>query len=156
MSEDKAKSKPATELKSTNGQAVTFPVTLELDRLDGERVQITFQCKFKGKRAWSKERREYLDSLRAIDAEAAADAAKGAEASPPQPGRPLTARPLDELVADGIERDAALVAKVVNGWSLPEECNADSLADLDDNFGGALRKLLDKYERAIYQGLLGN
>ena len=35
MSEDKAKSKPATELKSTNGQAVTFPVTLELDRLDG-------------------------------------------------------------------------------------------------------------------------
>ena len=69
MSEDKAKSKPATELKSTNGQAVTFPVTLELDRLDGERVQITFQCKFKGKRAWSKERREYTDALRAAIAE---------------------------------------------------------------------------------------
>ena len=150
MSEDKAKSKPATELKSTNGQAVTFPVKLELDRLDGERVQITFQCKFKGKRAWSKERREYLDALRAIDA--AADAVdESAETRPPQ-----RRRPLDELVAEGIERDAEMVAKVVTGWSLPEECNADSLADLDDNFGGALRKFLDKYERAIYQGLLGN
>lgn len=154
MSEDKAKSKPATELKSTNGQAVTFPVKLELERLDGERVQITFQCKFKGKRAWSKERREYLDALRAIDAaaDAAADAVdESAEARPPQ-----RRRPLDELVAEGIERDAEMVAKVVTGWSLPEECNADSLADLDDNFGGALRKFLDKYERAIYQGLLGN
>ena len=154
MSEDKAKSKPATELKSTNGQAVTFPVTLELDRLDGERVQITFQCKFKGKRAWSKERREYLDALRAIDAaaDAAADVVdESAEARPPQ-----RRRPLDELVAEGIERDAEMVAKVVTGWSLPEECNADSLADLDDNFGGALRKFLDKYERAVYAGQLGN
>lgn len=150
MSEDKATSKPVTELKSTNGQAVTFPVKLELERLDGERVQITFQCKFKGKRAWSKERREYLDALRAIDD--AADAVdESAEARPPQ-----RRRPLDELVAEGIERDAEMVAKVVTGWSLPEECNADSLADLDDNFGGALRKFLDKYERAIYQGLLGN
>ena len=154
MSEDKAKSKPATELKSTNGQAVTFPVTLELDRLDGERVQITFQCKFKGKRAWSKERREYTDALRAAAQAAVAGGDADAEAPEPQPAP--AKRGLDDLVAEGIERDAALVAKVLAGWSLPEPCNADTLADLEDNFGGALGKFLDKYERAIYAGQLGN
>ena len=69
---------------------------------------------------------------------------------------PQRRRPLDELVAEGIERDADLVAKVLAGWSLPEPCNAAALADLEDNFGGALGKFLDKYERAVYAGQLGN
>ena len=108
MSEDKAKSKPATELKSTNGQAVTFPVTLELDRLDGERVQITFQCKFKGKRAWSKERREYTDALRAAAQAAVATGDADAEAPEPQPAP--AKRGLDDLVGIGGTIAPALVA----------------------------------------------
>lgn len=151
----KPTSKPATELQSTSGQAVTFPVTLELERLDGQFVLITFTCKFKGKRAWSKERREYTDALRAAATEAMASAV-AAGAVQPEPAAKPVARTLDVMVAEGIDRDAALVAKVVTSWSLPQPCDADGLADLEDNFGGALNKFLDKYERAIYQGQLGN
>jgi hypothetical protein len=152
----KPTSKLATDLQSTNGQAVTFPVVLELERLDGQPVQITFTCKFKGKRAWSKERREYSDQLRAIATEALALPGEADAGEANQPAAKPAVRTLDAMVAEGIDRDAALVAKVVTGWSLPQPCDVEALADLEDNFGTALGKFIEKYERAIYQGVLGN
>lgn len=144
----KQTSKPASELKSTSGQAVTFDVPLELTRLDGELVTLTMTCRFKTKREWSKVRRAYADELRALSQSAVADATSE--------GAAPVLRTIDMLVEEGINRDAALVHQVIAGWSLPQECTVEALADLEDHFSGALNMFLEKYERAVYQGELGN
>lgn len=149
MSEAK-KSVAVTMLASLGAQAATFPVHLDLQRLDGETVRVTVTCKTYGKRAWAKMRREHMEYVQAEEeaaekaAQAAADGAK----------RPIPR--LDEILERGMHRDSVLLARVAQSWTLPEDCDAEGLAQLEDEFGGALNKLMDGYERAVYQGQLGN
>lgn len=151
------KTKAATELQSLNGQVPIFPVPLDLQRFDGETVRVTIHCKAFPKRVWARMRREHVDAVLAEERElqaadkAAAEAA-AAEGEAAKPGMPR----LDELMDRGVQRDGVFFAQVAQSWSLPEPCDAEGLMTLDDNFGDALTRLLEAYERAIYQGQLGN
>lgn len=149
MSEAK-KSVAVTMLASLGAQAATFPVHLDLQKLDGEMVRVTVTCKTYGKRAWAKMRREHMEFVQAEE-EAAEKAAQAAA-----DGTKRTIPRLDEILERGMHRDSVLLARVAHSWTLPEECDAEGLAQLEDEFGGALNKLMDAYERAIYQGQLGN
>ncbi|BEP93229.1 hypothetical protein GmRootA79_16130 [Acidovorax sp. A79] len=148
------KTKPVTMLDSLDGQSPIFPVHLDLQRLDGTMVRVTIQCKAMGKRAWSRMRREHIDAVQA--AEAAFAEQELANSVPtldaPRPSVP----PLDQMVDRGITRDAAFLANIADSWSLPQACDAEGLERLEDKFGGALGKLLNAYELAVYQGQLGN
>lgn len=151
------KTKPVTELKTIEGQVPEFPVPLDLQRFDGEIVRVTVRCKVFGKRAWSRMRREHVDAVLAEEQELAKaeQEAKTAAAAAGEPAKRAVPH-LDEILERGMRRDGEFFAQVATGWSLPEPCNADTLADLDDRFANALALLLEAYERTIYQGQLGN
>lgn len=140
-----AKSKPLTLLKSLDGQAVTFDVPVELQRLDGSRAKIVFHCQAFGKRAWAQAQQRHMDALRAR--EEALDADGGDEAAPKR---------LDEQVDAAIVENAKLVREFATGWSLSDPFTQENLEDLEDRFGGTLAQLAAAYDRAVYQGQLGN
>ena len=153
---DPKKSVAVTMLASLGAQAATFPVHLDLQRLDGEMVRVTVTCKTYGKKAWAKMRREHMEFVQAEE-EAAEKAAQAAAAGATADGagkRPIPR--VDEILERGMHRDSLLLARIAQSWSLPDECDADGLERLEDEFGGALNKLLEGYERAVYQGQLGN
>lgn len=158
----KPETKPVTELQALDGQVLEFPVPLDLQRFDGVTVRVTIHCKVFGKRAWSRMRREHVDAVMAEEVaierrerearEAALKAAEAEGVAAPKPPMPR----LDEILERGVRRDAEFFAEVATRWSLPEPCNADTLAELDDRFANALTLLMEAYERTIYQGQLGN
>lgn len=139
------KSKPLTVLKSLAGQAVSFPIEIELQRLDGSAVGITFTCQAHGKRSWSKAKQRHIDGLFAQ-----AEAKEGDEDAAKAVAR------IDDAVDMSITSVAALVMDFVTGWSLTDEFNRANLEELEDRFGGTLDKLIKAYDKAVYQGQLGN
>lgn len=142
------KSKPLVQLKSLAGQAVSFPIELPLQRLDGSTVAIVFTCQAHGKLAWSKAKQRHIDSLMAIAKDKQAEADDNDGAAPPIR--------VDEAVAQAISANAALVMEFVTGWSLTDDFNLTNLEDLEDRFGSTLEQLIKAYDKAVYQGQLGN
>lgn len=139
------KAKQLTQLKSLGGQAVTFPLPIPLQRLDGTTVEVIFTCQSQGKRAWSLAKQRHIDAIVADtdSIKAAADAT----------GQPLR---LHEAVARAITANASLAMEFVTGWSLTDDFNLANLEDLEDRFGDTLDRLIKAYDKAVYQGQLGN
>lgn len=141
------------KLKSlADGQAVTFPLTLQLKRLDGALLELTLTMKAHGKRAWSAIKDKFYADLRA-DAAARTAAEEGKDADAAELDETAT---LASRVGRSIENDARLVLQIAKGWDVDDEFTAESLEELEDRFGGALGEIVTRYDRAIYQGQLGN
>jgi transcriptional regulator with XRE-family HTH domain len=68
-------------------------------------------------------------------------------------GQPLR---LHEAVARAITANASLAMEFVTGWSLTDDFNLANLEDLEDRFGDTLDRLIKAYDKAVYQGQLGN
>ena len=136
------KSKALTLLKSLDGQAVTFKIPLELQCLDGSRSKVVFTCKAYGKRAWAKAQQRHIDALRARRDEKDEEAEDAAR--------------VDDMVDGAITENAKLVLEFATGWNLSDEFTQENLEELEDRFGGALAQLASAYDKAVYQGQLGN
>ncbi|CAN7521390.1 phage tail assembly chaperone [Acidovorax sp. LjRoot74] len=147
------------KLKSLKGgQASEFPLTIPVQRLDGVVMELSITFHAFGKKAWTTIKDEFHEKLRA-DAAARAAAlvapagdAQAVDAAPAEP-EPIKLAP---RVSKGIENDASLVLQIAKGWDLEDEFNAENLQDLEDRFGGALTAIVNAYDKAIYQGQLGN
>lgn len=149
------KSVQPTKLKTlAAGQPASFPMVVQLKRLDGELVELTLTMKAHGKRAWSKIKDAFYDDLRK-DAVARIEAADGAATDAAAPGQDDT-NGLEPRVSRSIANDARLVAQIAKGWDLEDAFAVEALEDLEDRFGGALTDIVNQYDRAIYQGQLGN
>lgn len=141
------------KLKSlADGQAVTFPLTLQLKRLDGALLELTLTMQAHGKRAWSAIKDKFYADLRA-DAAARTAAEEGKDADAAELDETAT---LASRVGRSIENDARLVLQIAKGWDVDDEFTAEALEELEDRFGGALGEIVTRYDRAIYQGQLGN
>lgn len=147
------------------GQAASFPLTIPLQRLDGVPLELTVTFAAHGKRAWSKIKDDFYGRLRA---EAAARvAAADTPAIDPDDLAAATAtveaitesddaHTLAGRVSKAIANDVNLVLQIAKGWDLEDPFTTESLEDLEDQFGGALTAMVSAYDRAIYQGQLGN
>lgn len=65
-------------------------------------------------------------------------------------------RGYETTVRKGIKSDADTVLQFAHGWDLEDPFTPDTLQQLEDEFGGALRASLNAYDIAIFQGRLGN
>lgn len=65
-------------------------------------------------------------------------------------------RGYETTVRKGIKSDAETVLQFAHGWDLEDPFTPDTLQQLEDEFGGALRASLNAYDIAIFQGRLGN
>lgn len=159
MTEKAPKVVQPVKLKSLkDGQAAEFSLPITVQRLDGVPLELIITFHAFGKRAWTKIKDEFHAKLRA-DAAARA-AALAAPAADAQAADAALAEPepikLEPRVSKGIENDASLVLQIAKGWDLEDVFNAESLQDLEDRFGGALTAIVNAYDKAIYQGQLGN
>lgn len=68
----------------------------------------------------------------------------------------ITERGIEAGVRKNLADDAALILNFATGWDLEDDFTADSLADMEDQFSGFLGAALNAYDRAIYQGRVGN
>lgn len=173
------KSIPVTQLKRLGSQAPEFDLPVTISKLDGVAVQITLRCKALRKSAWAKIRddrqRELLERMnKPADSGGPATGAPPADVSEPagQGEKPDasqepagTLRPMLEALASsgyeatvtkGLRGDADLVLAFAIGWDLEDEFGLDGLVNLEDEFGGAIRAITTSYDKAIFQGLLGN
>jgi hypothetical protein len=144
------KSKSLTLLKSLDGQAVSFPIELALKRLDGSTVKVTITCEAHGKRAWSKIKQRHIDALLAR--------AKAHQEQQDQADddSPANVRRLEEAIEEAIVLESRLVQEFATGWSLSDDFTLENLQELEDRFGNALDQLIKAYDKAVYQGQLGN
>ena len=147
------------------GQAASFPLTIKLQRLDGPQVELKVTFAAHGKRAWSKIKDEFYGRLRAEAAARVAAADTPAIDPDDLADAPATAEAITEAddahtlagrVSKAIANDAKLVLQIAKGWDLEDPFTTESLEDLEDQFGGALTAMVSAYDRAIYQGQLGN
>lgn len=160
------KSVQPTKLKTlAKGQAASFPLTILLQRLDGPQVELTVTFAAHGKRAWSKIKDEFYGRLRAEAAARVVAADTPAIAPEDLDSSPVQVEPITDVddpytlaarVGKAIANDAHLVLQIAKGWDLEDPFTAENLENLEDQFGGALTSIVNAYDRAIYQGQLGN
>lgn len=151
MTDTKApKSVQPTKLKTlAAGQPATFPMPVQLQCLDGTPVELTLTMQVHGKRSWSKLKDAFYEGLRKEAAERISAAEAGANDAGDTGG-------LEPRVSRSIANDARLVAQIAKGWDLEDPFTIAALEELEDRFGGALTDIVSRYDRAIYQGQLGN
>lgn len=135
----KQKTVPVTSLKLMAGKLPTFPLTVTVKNLDGEEFPIVFTAKAQKKSEWAAIRDAHRKTVDGEDAPA-----EKAEFS------------FEDLVKDGMRHAAETVAGAVSGWNLEDEFTVDSLIVLEDQCGGSLAKVLNKYDAALFTGQLGN
>ena len=147
------------------GQAASFPLTIPLQRLDGVPLELTVTFAAHGKRAWSKIKDEFYGRLRAeaaarvTAAETPAITIEHLDGTTEAVGAITEADDAHTLagrVSKAIANDVNLVLQIAKGWDLEDPFTTESLEDLEDQFGGALTAMVSAYDRAIYQGQLGN
>ena len=135
----KQKTVPVTSLKLMAGKLPTFPLTVTVKNLDGDEFPIVFTAKAQKKSEWAAIRDAHCKTVDGEDAPA-----EKAEFS------------FEDLVKDGMRHAAEMVAGAVSGWNLEDEFTVDSLIVLEDQCGGSLAKVLNKYDAALFTGQLGN
>lgn len=147
------KTKPAVQLV-LGSQAIEFPLTVTVPKLDGTESVLTFTCRAMRKTQWAKVRDDHhaavLQSIKDRAAAAATEPAKTAEAAP------RIEDGLQAMVSQGLKTDADLVLQFAVDWDLNDPLETVTLQDLEDEFGGTLNKVINGYEAAVYQGRLGN
>ncbi|MEJ5030026.1 phage tail assembly chaperone [Comamonas sp. MYb69] len=135
----KQKTVPVTSLKLMAGKLPTFPLTVTVKNLDGDEFPIVFTAKAQKKSEWAAIRDAHRKTVDGEDSPA-----EKAEFS------------FEDLVKDGMRHAAETVAGAVSGWNLEDEFTVDSLIVLEDQCGGSLAKVLNKYDAALFTGQLGN
>lgn len=148
------KTKPAVQLV-LGSQVITFPLPITVNKLDGTDAQVTFTCKAMRKTAWAKLRDDYHTTM----LRASASRTEEVDSRPTDVDSLVAAvsnNGMHSLVERGLQTDAELVLQFATAWDLADDLTADSLAALEDEFGGTLAKAIRAYEAAIYQGRLGN
>lgn len=135
----KEKTVPVATIKSMADEIPTFPLPLKIKRLNGTETQVEVTAKAMRKSEWA--------ALR--DAHMNIDQAGSPDGEAPQFS-------YVRLVEDDIRKGAELIAKCGTGWDLADPFTADSLAELEDAFGGTLARFLGDYDAAIFQGRVGN
>lgn len=176
---EKTKSTPVAVLKRLGTQAPEFALTCTLQKLDGTPVQLTLQCKALRKTVWAgmkdEHQRAALEAITDLvkpaadpqpapaDAKTAArrtKASKAAQAAPADAADAITdilrQHGAEATIRRGLESDAAMILQFATGWELEDPFTKANLQALEDEFGGALRTILDDYDMAIFQGRLGN
>jgi hypothetical protein len=168
------------------GQSPTFPLPVDFKLLDGTPAQITLQCKAHKKTEWAAIRDEsQRETVRMIfNPEGLAELGLAGElvpdAAPPGDDLVDTAAPqpaasaapaLDPLemalsaidtngvlgkVNKALKQDAGLVLKFATGWDLEDAFTLEKIGEAENTFGGFIGNALTAYERAVYQGRLGN
>lgn len=133
----KQKTVPVTSLKLMAGKLPTFPLTVTVKNLDGDEFPIVFTAKAQKKSEWAAIRDAHRKSV---------DGEEGSTAD----------TTLKEIVTDGMRHVAEMVAGAMSGWNLEDEFNVDNLIELEDQCGGSLAKVLNKYDAALFTGQLGN
>ena len=131
---ENVKSIPVTSLKSLGGRAPVFDLPVHLRPLDGEAFTLAFQAKALRKSEWAAARD-------ASETKSAGGAKRSTYA---------------DIVAGGMQEAAELVLKCASGWGLEDEFNAGNLITLEDQCPGSFVAILTAYDRAIFQGRLGN
>lgn len=169
---DKTKTVPVTKLKRLGSQPPEFTLPASVRKLNGATVQINLQCKALRKTEWADARdarqRATLEALipETEQSDTTADAipdvtADAPEAAPAKTGidaalESIVKKGYAANVRNGLRDDVDLVLVFAIGWDLEDEFSGDTLMDLEDEFGGALREILNSYDKAIFQGRLGN
>jgi len=175
---EKVKSIPAIVIKRLGSQAPKFTLAVPITLLDGTLAQVNLDCKALRKTEWAKLRDDvYRNSLQSAQAalepakeEPAADAkpAKGKKAAPAPAAEPaapsfiqeamdrIAERGMEAGVRDGLKNDTKLIMQFAEGWDLEDEFTEANLQALEDEFGGTMVAAVQAYDRAIYQGRLGN
>lgn len=136
----KEKSVPVASIKSIRDSVPTFPLPLKLKRLDGTETEVEVTAKAMRKSEWAALRDAHMNVEKAELAEG--------EVAPPFS--------FVKAVGDDIRKGAALIVQCGTGWDLADPFTVDSLADLEDSFGGSLARFLSDYDAAIFQGRVGN
>lgn len=152
---DKPKSIPASSLKTLGDQVPTFELPVAFKRLDGSEFSITFHAKGMRKTEWAAVKDAFRKNI--ADVEAAKTGAEGdapaTEAEAPAPAAEFS---LAKVVGEGLARSADLVTEFATGWELTDPFGVETLADLEDRFGGSLNRIVEAYDAATFQGRLGN
>lgn len=66
------------------------------------------------------------------------------------------ANTMHEVVMDTINGNVDFVLKIAEGWDLSDEFNPSSIAQLDDEYPGAIKAIIDTYEKALFEGRVKN
>ncbi|RYF07346.1 MAG: hypothetical protein EOO31_06800 [Comamonadaceae bacterium] len=156
----KDKTVPVTVLKTLGGQAPSFDLPVSIKKLDGTKVELKIKAKALRKTEWAKCRderqRAVFEGLQAANKTIQA-AAEGETPTYLETAiANLETHGAEASVREGIALDAQMVLKFADGWSLDEPLTAEGLELLEDSFGGSLNEIIGSYDRAIYQGRLGN
>lgn len=151
------KTKPAVQLV-LGSQAITFPLTVTVTKLDGTEAAFTLTCKAMRKTAWSKARDDYHAAMirAATERAAAIPHTPAADAPEPDAAAHVAANGVHSMVTRGLQADADLVLQFATDWDLSDPLTPASLQALEDEFGGTLAHIINRFEVAIYQGRLGN
>jgi hypothetical protein len=145
MSEKKVTELRPTRLNNLLGQAATFPLDVEITKLDGSTALVNIIFKAHGKRAWSAIKDAHDNLIPTVDAD-----------TPVLEDAPAKRLTLADITDKGIRTDVAMILKIASGWDLEEPFDVESLVNMEDTFGGSSRAIVTAYDRAIYQGQLGN
>ncbi|UCV00298.1 phage tail assembly chaperone [Acidovorax radicis] len=135
----KEKSVPVATIKSMADEIPTFPLPLKIKRLNGTETEVEVTAKAMRKSEWA--------ALR--DAHMTVEKVEQEEGEAPRFS-------FVKAVGDDMRKGAELIAKCGTGWDLADPFTADSLADMEDTFGGTLARFLSDYDAAIFHGRVGN
>lgn len=167
-----------TVIKRLGGQAPSFDLPVTFGGKDGGTLQLTLTCKALKKTEWAaakdKRQRELLENLykadpalqeavaepkskKATKATKAKTEEAAAEKTPLQTAlETLEKRGVSAALREGMGSDAALVMEFATGWELEDVFNLASVTELENEYGGAITAILSAYDKAIFQGRLGN
>lgn len=158
-----AKSKPAVQLV-LGSQAINFPLVVSIKKLDGTEATLTLTCKALRKTAWAQAKDAHQAAFLKRATDPVAEPVHESSAAPEAQAAPqadalvglLSQTGVAALVRRGLESDATLVAQFATGWDLADPFTLENLQALEDEFGGAISAIVQRYDQAIYQGRLGN
>lgn len=135
----KEKTVPAFSIKSMADEIPTFALPLKIKRLNGTETEVEVTAKAMRKTEWAALRDAHMNPEKVEEVEGEAPRFSFAKA-----------------VGDDMRKGAELVAKCGTGWDLADPFTVDSLAEMEDTFGGTLARFLSDYDAAIFHGRLGN
>lgn len=149
------KTKPAVQLV-LGSQTITFPLKVTVTKLDGTDAAFSLTCKALRKTAWAKARDDYHAAMIRAAIERAAATSTAADADAPDAATQVATNGVHSVVTRGMQTDADLVLQFATDWDLTDPLTTASLQALEDEFGGTLAHIINRFEAAIYQGRLGN
>lgn len=145
------KTKPAVKLV-LGSQAPTFPMTVEIPRLDGTKAAIVFTCKAMRKTELAKAK----DQLQQASFQAATERAESRPDAAQDLHKYFETHGTATVVQQGLEADSNFILSFATGWDVADPLNAENLQLLEDECGGSFRRIVEAYDAAIFHGRLGN